>query len=189
MKDIRDTEIPEFKSPEQEKEYWEARGPLAEGHQGTIHKPRPKQKRSSFLAVRLTGEELTRLRDIAAKQGLGPSTFARIVLTSAIDRQSPAKISTYKLTELLENLLPQSVKEKGEVFFKNTKLGDLSNPTIDPAILIIDANQQKEYEEFQIYLLKALQMLCGIQIITPEKEDFDKLREFAKAQTSKDDNR
>ena len=77
--------IPDFKTLEEEREYWEARGPLAEGYRGRVSKPKAGQKRSSFLSVRLTGEELTRLRDIAAKQGLGPSTFARLVLTSAIE--------------------------------------------------------------------------------------------------------
>jgi hypothetical protein len=91
MKEVRDTNIPEFKTLEEEKEYWEARGPLAEGHKGTINKPEAKQKRSSFLAVRLTGEELTHFRDIAAKQGLGPSTFARIILTALIQQDGLPK--------------------------------------------------------------------------------------------------
>lgn len=77
---------PEFKSLEEEREYWEARGPLAEGHKGRVNKP--KAKRSSFLVIRLTGEELTQLRDIAARQGLGPSTLARMVLTVLIERES-----------------------------------------------------------------------------------------------------
>ena len=119
MKRTRDNVIPEFKSLEEEKEYWEARGPLAEGHKGTINKPKPRQKRSSFLAVRLTGEELTRLRDVAAKQGLGPSTFARIVLTSAIERQSqPDIITLTELKNMMENFLSQSATDKGEAITK-----------------------------------------------------------------------
>ena len=86
MKGTKEKDIPEFKSLEEERAYWEARGPLAEGHKGRINKPNA--KRSSFLAVRLTGEELTKLRDVAAKNGMGPSTYARIVITSAIERES-----------------------------------------------------------------------------------------------------
>ena len=103
------SKIPEFKTLEEEREYWEARGPLAERHKGTLNKPKPRQKRSSFLAVRLTGEELTSLRDIAAKQGLGPSTFARIVLTSAIERQSqPDMVTLTEIKSMMENFLSQS---------------------------------------------------------------------------------
>lgn len=89
--------IPEFKSLEEEKAYWEARGPLAEGHKGKINKPRPQQKRSSFLSVRLTGEELTQLRDMASSFGIGPSTYTRQLIRLTIEQfrsflpfQSPA---------------------------------------------------------------------------------------------------
>jgi hypothetical protein len=101
--------IPEFKTLEEEKAYWDARGPLADGHKGTINKPRPKQKLSSFLAVRLTGEELTRLRDMAAKQGLGPSTYARIILKSAIENKSQPEIVTLtEIKKMMENYLAQT---------------------------------------------------------------------------------
>lgn len=111
MKRKEDIKIPEFRSLEEERGYWETRGPLAEGHKGRINKPI--QKRSSFLAVRLTGEELTRLRDIAAKQGLGPSTFARLILTSAIEHegQSPKYITRDELKEIMECHLPQLVRD------------------------------------------------------------------------------
>ena len=88
MKGEEDTGIPQFSSLEEEKAYWEARGPLAEGRRGRTNRPGPSQRRSSFLAVRLTGEELTRLRDIAANQGIGTSTFARLVLTSVIEHEA-----------------------------------------------------------------------------------------------------
>jgi hypothetical protein len=100
--------IPEFKSPEEEREYWESRGPLAEGHKGTIHKPGTRQKRSSFLAVRLTGEELTKLRDIASRQGIGTSTYARMMLTSAIERQNQGEVvALTKIKKMMEDFLSQ----------------------------------------------------------------------------------
>lgn len=81
------TKIPEFQSLDEEREYWEARGPLAEGHRGRINRAKPDKKRSSFLSIRLTGEELTRLRDVAAEFGVAPSTYARHVLKLAIEQQ------------------------------------------------------------------------------------------------------
>jgi hypothetical protein len=110
----KDNRIPEFKTLEEEREYWNARGPLADGHQGIINKPTAKQKRSSFLAVRLTGEELTHLRDMAVKQGLGPSTFARIVLKSAIEGRSYTDIDS--LTEIVSEMrdLVSQIKIKQE---------------------------------------------------------------------------
>ena len=87
----KDEKIPEFKTLEEEREYWDARGPLADGHRGRWNIPKPGQKHSSFLAVRMTGAEITKLRDIAAKQGLGISTYARILLTKAIEEQTALK--------------------------------------------------------------------------------------------------
>lgn len=178
MKATKDTGIPGFKSLEEEKEYWEARGPLAEGRRGRITKPKLGQKRSSFLAVRLTGEELTLLRNISAKQGLGPSTFARLVLTSIIEqKQVPKYITLDQLKEALVTNLPQSVKEKAEALAKNIAVGDPKNP----ALLLIDASQMKEFEEFTVSWLRALLAIGGVQMITPEDNRYEKMREIAKA--------
>jgi len=83
-----ETKIPEFKSLDEEREYWEARGPLAKEHKGRINRPKPGQKRSSFLSVRLTGEELTQLRDMATEFGMGPSTYVRQILKLAIEQKN-----------------------------------------------------------------------------------------------------
>jgi len=81
--------------------YWETHSPLAEGYEGKVQ--RSGQKRSSFLVIRLTGEELTRVRDIAAKQGLGPCTFARLVLTSAM-KEIELLVQCGTLSELFDTL-------------------------------------------------------------------------------------
>jgi len=86
MKKETDTKIPEFQSLEEEREYWESRGPLAKGHKGQVSKPEVSEKRSSFLSVRLTGQELTQLRDLAVRIGVPPSTFARYALKLAIEQ-------------------------------------------------------------------------------------------------------
>jgi hypothetical protein len=105
----KDEKIPEFKTLEEEREYWEARGPLAPGNRGRIHKPVPGQKHSSFLAVRMTGTEITKLRDIAAKRGLGISTYARILLTEAIEKQTaPEAVTLNEIKDMLENLLDRT---------------------------------------------------------------------------------
>ena len=109
MKKKIDNGIPDFKTLEDERAYWEARGPLAEGHKGTFNRPKAKQKRSSFLAVRLTGDELTKLRDIAAKQGLGPSTYARMILTSTMERQGKPDIVTLaEIKKMMESYLAKT---------------------------------------------------------------------------------
>lgn len=102
--------LPEFRSLEEEREYWEARGPMAEGHEGRVSKPKPGQRRSSFLVVRLTGEELTRLRDIAAAQGLGPSTYARRGLLQLMEHKGRPS-SGVPLEQFREALLTANLPE------------------------------------------------------------------------------
>ena len=75
---------------EAERCHYESIGPLADGNRGRIHKP-DDRKRSSFLCVRLTGTELTKLRDIAGKRGLGPSTLARLLIITEVDRWENSK--------------------------------------------------------------------------------------------------
>lgn len=163
MERTTDTTIPEFGSLEEERQYWEARGPLAEGRKGQVNRPRPGQKRSSFLAVRLTGEELTRLRDMAAQLGLGPSTFARLVLVSTLeDPQRWRKRVTL---------------DQFDALARAATVGDPSSP----ALLIIDAAQMKQAEELILPVLRALLSMAGVQLITPKDDNYEKVRDAATA--------
>lgn len=183
MRETRDTGIPEFKSLEEEKEYWEARGPLAEGHEGKVNKPGPKQKRSSFLAVRLTGEELTRLRDVAAKQGLGPSTYARTILKSAIERETQTHtINMEQLSDLINRISPQ-FSEKAKAFYEKIAIGNPENP----AMLVIDENYKEEYMELSLLFIQTFLSLVGIQLITSEGVNFKKSREIASEKNKKEE--
>ena len=73
---------PDFASAEEEAEYWDKHSPLAEGYEGTVqHKP---QKRSSYLALRLSGEELRQLKDAAERAGIGPTVLARNLILKGL---------------------------------------------------------------------------------------------------------
>lgn len=173
MTNIRDTGIPEFKSLEEEKEYWEARGPLAEGREGKLNKPKPRQKRSSFLAVRLTGEELARLRDIAAKQGLGTSTFARNVLTSVIDKGVlPKRIGLDQVLNAIMSRLSNEDMEKVENYFKEIAIGDTENPA-----LLVFSGERRKWEELVSLMFERL---LRVEVIPTEKEKYQRLKEMAK---------
>ncbi|OGO20870.1 MAG: hypothetical protein A2Z15_04955 [Chloroflexi bacterium RBG_16_50_11] len=173
MKEKKRTGIPEFKTLEEEREYWEARGPLAEGHKGTINKPRAKQKRSSFLAVRLTGEELTKLRDIAAKQGVGPSTFARIVLTTMIQQGiAPTRVPLDDFINAVSGRFSKEDIEKCQNFIKDIVIGDPKNPA-----LLVYSGESKKWEEFALLMLERL---FGIKIVQTEDENLKKVKELVK---------
>jgi hypothetical protein len=103
----KDEKIPEFKTLEEERAYWEARGPLAPGNRGRIHKPVPGQQRNSFLAVRMTGKEIGQLRDLAVKQGVGPSTYARMLLVKAIEEQAEPEVTLTEIKGMIQDLQNQ----------------------------------------------------------------------------------
>jgi predicted DNA binding CopG/RHH family protein len=79
---------PKFKSFEEEDKYWATHGPLEEGYDVEVQKER--QKHSSFLTIRLTGEELTQLRDLAMSKGMGPSTYIRTLIKDALTSREHA---------------------------------------------------------------------------------------------------
>jgi hypothetical protein len=105
MERKKENKPPEFQSLEEEKEYWEARGPLAEGRKGRINKPKADQKRSSFLSVRLTGEEITSLREVAAIFYTTPSELARGAILDSVKRFKSLHEMNQKEQKKLEEAL------------------------------------------------------------------------------------
>lgn len=175
MKNRMDTKVPQFKSLEEEKEYWEARGPLAEGHRGRVNKSKPGPKRSSFLGVRLTGEELTRLRDIAAKQGLLPSTFARIVLMSVISNEVllPRQVTWDDIKKIAEEKMPEAVKERSGRILKTISIG---NP---PFLLEIRRVPPEEWESWGLQFVSWLLAAAGVEVVHPKGSEEKKAMRVA----------
>lgn len=167
MKKKEDSKVPEFQSLEKEREYWESHGPLAEGHEGRINRPKPGQKRSSYLAVRLTGEELTQLRDIAARFGVGPSTFARLLLTSVIRERENLPKRVLTLDELKEMLLSSLSEEMKASMIKLSSETSVGQP---PTMLILDPQNMRQAEKLTWQMLIAFLRTLGFQVVTPEQE-------------------
>jgi hypothetical protein len=174
------TGIPEFQSLGEERKYWEARGPLAEGHSGRLERPERGQKRSSFLAVRLTGEELTRLREVAAGQGLGPSTFARLVLTRAVQNaeEPGARIPLDELKGAFEGSLPLHAREKAGKASRYTA-GDPDGRSAT----VIDATQRKRLEELTSSFLAGVLSVLGAEAATPEGDRREPARSAVKSRS------
>ncbi len=180
---MKDTGVPEFQSLEEERKYWEGRGPLAEGYKSRINKAQARQKRSSFLAVRLTGEELTRLRDIAKEEGLGPSTFARLVLTRAMGRKQilPHFVTLDKVIDTLTYSLSQRDRNKFESFLKDVAIGEQDNP-----VVLAFSGERRTWEEVTSLFLTRLLASLGIQVVIPEKENIDSANQMAKRESIRD---
>lgn len=93
---------PRFTSAEEEEAYWQKHSPLAEGYEGTVQRER--QTRSSYLALRMSGEELKQLRDAAQKAGIGPTTLARNLILRGLKEERELLPRIERLEQKVESL-------------------------------------------------------------------------------------
>jgi hypothetical protein len=177
---VEDTQKMQFKTMEEERDYWEARGPLAKGARGRINKPVPKENRSSFLSVRLSGKELTQLRDLANGYNLGPSTFARQVLVSLIGKdktpknknKEPRNILFDDICDTLMEKTPQTFSEQLMKLLLSSTKGELDNPSS----IIIDKSRMRECVELSVKIMALLAETANpdIKVITPFDSNYEK---------------
>ena len=108
--------VPKFHDLEEEDKYWQSHSPLMEGYEGKVQKK--KQNRASFLSIRLTGEQLAQLREIATHYGLGPSTYARQLLIQGMESKPYSLLPDSLVTTLCNNMASIS-SEKKEEYLEN----------------------------------------------------------------------
>jgi len=181
----RETDVnPKFDSIDEEREYWETRGPLGSGKRGRVNKPVPEEQRRSFLSVRLSGDELTRLRDLAGKNGSGPSTFARQVLLAFMElvekrgeTQETESVRTVSLEEVCESFarkMPDSLKQQMVDLFKSTSMGDIDNPSV----MIFDQEQLEVFKKLGAMLTSFIIESANpsFRVITPYDSNYDRVK-------------
>ncbi|MFO7772551.1 MAG: hypothetical protein R6V59_01160 [Dehalococcoidia bacterium] len=157
---------PRFQSVEEEVAYWDRHSPITEGYEGRLQ--RGHQKRDSFLAVRLSAEELERLRDVADRKGVGPSTLARSMILAAIAEGGlPARVMTMPEFQgviekvLQQKLNPDTLSEMLETY-KSMAIGDPASPTL----VIADQEDMRKLETFSKSLVLVLLQSLGIHVVT-----------------------
>ena len=151
---------PRFSNIEEEDKYWETHSPLDEGFEGEVETS--EQKRSSFLSVRMTGDELSQLRDAAAKLGLGPSTYARLILTHAISHQN------WHMPYTVNNL--------------NNPTRDLESSLSHPGIYILDTDDININQDVVINMLGLIRNACKCRMVTPDDADYEAVERLVRTQ-------
>jgi hypothetical protein len=181
---IKAGNTPQFKSMEEERDYWEARGPLGQGYRSRLNKPARREQLTSFLSVRLSDNELTQLRDLAAKCDCGPSTLARRVLVVLLeqvikastkqDEKAVRTITIEEVCEFLAQKLPETLTQKAETLFKSAEIGGASGPSF----LLMDAAQFESLKELGAKLISSLLESTNpnIRVVTPYDANYDKVR-------------
>jgi len=96
--------IPQFETEEQEAEYWDSHSPLDLAAEPKAQKVRVRGVKDRPITIRLDSKSRSELDRLAAERGLGPSTFARLILMSVIEPGSklPKRITLDELKNMLE---------------------------------------------------------------------------------------
>jgi predicted DNA binding CopG/RHH family protein len=171
---------PQFETEEQEEEYWDAYIPLDLAAEPKAQKVRVRGAKDRPITIRLDSESRLKLSKLAAEQGIGPSTFARSILMSVIEHRGSLSnsISLDDLKEIVEQNLPQSIKDQAENLAKAVSIGELNNP----AFLLLDRSQMNEWGELGSKVVSTLLAMYGIQVIAPE-EMYEKAKTLVQSGT------
>jgi hypothetical protein len=124
-----------------------------------------RSKFTELIAVRFTTDELSRLQESAADQGIGASTLVRILVNQSLKPVSPKprKMTIDEFREVMSTTLDRLDKKKTESFLKEISVG---NPN-DPALLVW-AGQTQKWEEYTSLFLQALLGALGVEVNFPE---------------------
>jgi hypothetical protein len=171
--------IPEIKEME-ERDYWEQRGPLTDKKVAKTNQPVSKDKRESFLSIRLSGSEITELRDLASKYNSGPSTLARNILVYILNKMktpndnTPQTITMNDLFQGVASTMPQGFLDRYTDLYKSATIGDEDNPSM----LIMSQSQLKEAQDmgksFVVNLIRLVNP--NLKLVTPEDENYEKIK-------------
>lgn len=174
--------VPQFETEEEEAEYWDTHSPLDVAAEPEAQQVRVRVPKDRPITIRLDSESRGKLERLAAERGLGPSTFARLILMSAIEhRESPPKsITLGELIDVLEMGLPQPIKDKAESLIKAATLG--GNPD-EPAFLLFDQSQMMAWGEVGLQAIATLLAMYNVQIITEKHSKYEEVKTLVQSCT------
>ena len=166
--------LSQFETEEQEAEYWDSHSPLDLVAEPKAQKVRARAIKDRPITVRLDSEGRSKLDRLAAEQGLGPSSFARLILMSVIEQggKLPKRITLDELKNLLEEITPQLIKDRADLLVKEAAIGEPDNPSF----LILNQSQINEWGELGLQAICALLARYDIQVITQEHAKYKEVK-------------
>jgi predicted transcriptional regulator len=168
---------PRFKSEEEEAEHWDTHSPLDLGAEPRAEKVGVRGAKDRPVTIRLDSETRRKLEELAAKRGVGPSTLARSILTSAIEHKGSFPAN---LEDMIEDLLEQneSIKDQAERLTKDISIGAPDNP----AYLIYNS-QMNELGKLGLQVMSILLAMYDVQVITQEHTKYKAVKSLVQSGT------
>jgi hypothetical protein len=179
MMTINGNIIPKFENEEQEAKYWENHSPLDLMPEPTLEKIRINGLKDRPIAIRLDGKTRIKLNELAAKQGMGPSTCARVLLVKAIEGKQnlPDLITQDEFKDLLEKSLTKETKERVESLMKEISIGKPENPYA----FLFSKSQIDEWGELGLQAILSFLSMYGIIVITPEHHKYEEIKNLVQS--------
>jgi predicted DNA binding CopG/RHH family protein len=174
--------LPEFESEEKEAEHWDTHSPLDLGVEPKAQKLRVRGAKDRPITIRLDSETRQKLNKLADQQGVGPSTLARSILLSAIERgnASPGKGAHLNdLAYLLEPSVTSAIRERVGSAAKYRAGGDIDNP----ALLILDKSQMNKLGELSLKAITILFQSYGVQVTAQEHTKYQEIKSLVQSGT------
>ena len=174
--------MPKFESEEKEAEYWDTHSPLDLGAEPKAQKLQVRGAKDRPVTIRLDSQTRRNLEELAAQRGVGPSTLARSILLSAIERNNslPGRdVNLNDLAYLLEPNLTSAIKERAGNAAKYTTAGD----TDSPAFLLLDKSQMNKLGELGLKAITILFESYGVQVIAQEHTKYKQVKTLAQSGT------
>jgi len=166
--------LPQFETEEQEVEYWDSHSPLDLAAEPKAQKVRVRGAKDRPITVRLDSESRSKLDKLAAEQGLGPSSFARLILMSVIEQggKLPKRITLDELKHMLEEITPRLIKDRADLLVKEAAIGDPNNPVF----LFLNQSQIDEWGELGLQAICALLARYDVQVIGQEHAKYKEVK-------------
>jgi len=166
--------LPQFETEEQEAEYWDSHSPLDLAAEPKAQKVRVRGAKDRPITVRLDSESRSELDKLAAEQGLGPSSFARLILMSVIEQggKLPKRITLDELKHMLEEITPRLIKDRADLLIKEAAIGDPNNPVF----LFLNQSQIDEWGELGLQAICALLARYDVQVIGQEHAKYKEVK-------------
>jgi antitoxin component of RelBE/YafQ-DinJ toxin-antitoxin module len=174
--------LPRFKSEEEEAEHWDTHSPLDLGAEPKAQKVQVRGAKDRPVTIRLDTETRRKLEELASRRGIGPSTLARLILVSAIERNgsSPGRsVRLDDLTYLLERDLTSAIRERSNNASKYTTASD----TEKAAVLLLDKSKVNKLGELGLKAITILFESYGVQVIAQEHTKYKQLKNLAQSDT------
>ena len=174
--------IPKFESEEKEAEHWDTHSPLDRGAEPKAQKVQVRGAKDRPVTIRLDSGTRRKLEELAAQRGVGPSTLARSILLSAIERNgslSRKEANLGDLVYLLEPNLTSAIKEHVGNAAKYRTARDADNP----AFLLLDKSQMNKLGDLSLKATTVLFESYGVQVIALEHTEYQKIKAFLQSGT------